>query len=96
MKVRNILGGDKVQCARPGCKVKFIKKVHNQKYHSKECCQKVTNEKLLNKYYEKKKPVSKNRVCKTRGCHSILNKYNREMYCGPCQMKTQKEILNKR
>lgn len=95
--MRNIRAknGHKEVCARNGCKNKFIKRVHNQRYCSKECCQKATNERLLTKYHENKKPVAKNRKCKTRGCQTVLSQYNREDKCGPCQHKEAQALLKK-
>lgn len=89
-------GAEKIECARNGCKKKFQKRVHNQKFCCTECCQKATNEKLLNKYYERKKPLAKNRKCKTRGCQTILSQYNRESFCGPCEQSRMKKLLTKR
>jgi hypothetical protein len=84
-KRRGYYDSEPIECARAECEVKFRRRVHNQKYHSKKCCQISTNEKLLKKYHDGKKPIRSGRICKTRGCKTILSLYNRDSICASCQ-----------
>ena len=85
-----------VVCVREGCDNKFLKRVHNQIFCNPACCQIATNERILNRYYEKKKPISKNRVCKKRSCSTLLSVYNRESICETCSRKDQMKALNRK
>ena len=66
------------------------------KYCSDECCKEATNAKIKQKYYEKKERLAgKKRVCKTRGCSTILSRYNAESVCSVCDAKQRsKERLD--
>lgn len=86
----------KIVCARDDCNKKFYKRVHNQKYCSSKCCQKATNAKLLKRYYEGKRPIPPNRVCRSRGCKTVLSIYNKDDVCGSCRIKEDLKVLNKR
>lgn len=81
-------------CANPECQRAFTPKVHNAIYHDDECRRVVTNQKVLDKYYEKKERKEHNRttkrVCVEDGCDTILSRYNDEDICEPC--KTERLI----
>lgn len=94
-KRRGYYSNEKVDCARSDCDKQFKKRVHNQKYHSKRCCQLSTNEKLLKKYHDGKKPVAKGRLC-SEGCGTVLSIYNRTNVCAPCDTKLFKEKLRRK
>jgi ribosomal protein S27AE len=81
-------------CANEDCLELFAPKVHNAIYCSAECRKIVTNQKVLNKYYEKKnKQAFRNRVCKNVGCSTLLSRYNEDQICGPCQVNRLKDRL---
>lgn len=78
-------------CVNDECLKLFVPKVHNAVYCSAECRKIVTNQKVLNKYHANKaKRNQKNRVCKTRGCSTILSRYNDSSVCGSCQVNRLK------
>lgn len=78
-------------CANAECQEIFEPQVHNAIYCSVECRKIVTNKNVLDRYYEKKEIRSnKNRVCKNKGCSTILSIYNDEDICEPC--KTERLI----
>lgn len=71
-------------CARNGCDVTFDKKTHNQKYCTDECCKIATNERVMEKYYERQaQRQGKARYCKT--CNGRLSRYNDGQVCSPCK-----------
>lgn len=72
-------------CANSDCLNKFVAKVYNTIYCSAECRKIVTNKKLLQNYYEKKKNRQTKRICKTDGCGTILSRYNDEKICERCK-----------
>lgn len=81
-------------CSNDDCLELFLPKVHNAIYCSAECRKIVTNQKVLDKYHEKKaKQNSKNRICKTKSCSTILSRYNDESICGACQVNRFKDRL---
>ena len=80
-------------CAREGCEIIFGKTVHNQKFHDSRCCQLATNARLLEKYYASKVEIPSGRVCATKNCGTVLNRYNKNDYCMVCQDKKTAEIL---
>lgn len=86
---------EEATCYRNGCDKIFRKKVHNQKFCSKECCRISTNEKLLLRYYDNKKPIDMGRVCASVDCTTILSKYNKDLYCGSCKMKREMAVLRR-
>ena len=73
-------------CAREGCDNEFVKRTHNMKYCSAECCQQATNERLMVRYYEQKARRSgQTRLCKK--CNTTkLSRYNDDDTCGACQL----------
>jgi hypothetical protein len=81
-------------CARNGCDNEFAKKTHNQKYCTDECCRLATNERIMEKYYEKRdQRQGKTRYCKV--CETTrLSRYNDSQVCSPC--KTSKQIAANR
>lgn len=82
-------------CLNEGCGKEFEKTTHNQKYCSDECCRESTNQKIKEKYREKKERLSgKKRVCSTRGCRTELSKYNEEKVCDSCVAKNKSKELN--
>jgi hypothetical protein len=72
-------------CANVECKNKFTAKVYNTIYCSPECRKIVTNKKLLQNYYEKKRNKQIKRICKTEDCDTILSRYNEEKICEACK-----------
>lgn len=75
-------------CAYEKCKKKFEPKTHNQKYCSDECCRIATNEKLKEKYYDKKARLAgKKRICKSKDCNIVLSRYQEQNICVRCQSK---------
>lgn len=80
-------------CAYDECDNEFEAKTHNQKYCSDECCRIATNQKIKQKYYEKKARLAgKKRVCKTRGCKVLLSRYNPDDICSSCEANEKKKI----
>lgn len=72
-------------CSNKGCENAFEAKTHNQKYCCDECCREATNAKIKQKYYDKKERLAgKKRICKNRGCQTILSRYNQESTCEVC------------
>ena len=89
-----------MKCAYKECKKEFEAKTHNQKYCSDECCRTATNIKIRERYYSNKERLAgKKRVCKGRGCTTILSRYNELDICGKCEAeklgKERREILRK-
>lgn len=81
-----------VECANPKCDIVFERKRHNQKYHDEACCREATNDKLKQKYHERKaRRAGKLRICKTPGCGTVLSKYNPGDVCGKCEAEHEKE-----
>jgi hypothetical protein len=76
-------------CARSGCDIVFERKTHNQKYHDDECCRLATNERIMEKYYERRdQRLGKVRVC--RDCRSTkLSRYNNSLVCSSCDLKRE-------
>lgn len=77
-------------CARKGCEQAFDKKTHNQKYCTDECCRLATNERIMEKYYERQDQRNgKTRFCKI--CLATkLSRYNDSQVCSSC--KTKREV----
>ncbi len=65
------------------CNVSFEKKTHNQKYCDAECCRKATNERIMERYYERRDNRSgvNVRTCQNSECGMRLSRYNEEKYC---------------
>lgn len=73
-------------CAREDCGVPFVKKTHNQIYHDDECCRIATNERIMERYYEKKrKRGGEKRYCKGKACDTVLSRYNDGDLCSMCE-----------
>lgn len=72
-------------CKNQECNKKFEAKVYNSIYCSAECRRIVTNKKLLENYYEKKRNKGKKRTCATNGCTTVLSRYNKENICERCK-----------
>jgi hypothetical protein len=68
-------------CRLEECHNFFLKKVHNQAFCCRECCRVYTNARILAAYHEKKNRTMTGRVCKKRGCKTILSRYNEGEYC---------------
>lgn len=73
------------KCAYNKCGKSFKPKVHNAKYHSAECRRLATNEKILKKYHDDKAKRKRKRVCKTKGCTTVLSRYNLDSICESCK-----------
>jgi len=64
------------------CKKEFDRKTHNQKYCDADCCRKATNERIMQRYYEKRdNRRGKERMCIAKGCTTRLSRYNEEEVC---------------
>jgi hypothetical protein len=65
------------------CGLIFTPKAHNGKYCSIGCRKIATNKKVLDRYYENKDRLSgaTQKVCKRKGCKTILSRYNKEDIC---------------
>jgi hypothetical protein len=85
-------------CANDGCENEFEPKTHNMKYCSDECCRVATNQKIKQKYYDKKDRLAgKARICKNKDCNTKLSRYNPEPTCEGCaaneKAQEQKRLL---
>lgn len=81
-------------CANDGCENEFEKITYNQKYCCDECCREATNAKIKKKYLEKKARLSgKKRICSSRGCKTVLVRYNEDDVCEYCRSKYRKKDL---
>jgi hypothetical protein len=85
--------GDVAQCARKGCDITYVKKTHNMKYHDAECCRVATNEKIMEKYYDRRaRKLGIARHC--TGCQGKLSMYNSETICNSCSKKQENNRNN--
>lgn len=71
-------------CAYEVCGKEFERKTHNQKYCDAECCRKATNERIMERYYEKRDARSGAVSRKCKKCETNLSRYNETEYCSPC------------
>lgn len=82
-------------CAREDCQKPFTPKSYNAKYCTPECQKIATNRRLMEKYYEKKdRRQGRRRICKTRGCQTILSRYNDTEVCEKCRAEEAAEKRN--
>lgn len=76
---------DTRECANPECTNFFEPLVHNAIYCGDDCRKLITNQKVLDKYYEKKEQKeiirSQKRICERDGCGTVLSIYNDEAIC---------------
>ena len=72
-------------CANPDCKKPFMPRVYNAIYCNAECRKIITNQKVLQRYYDKKARLSSRRTCATKVCGTILSRYNAEDICERCK-----------
>lgn len=76
--------GSSAICKRKECFNAFVKKTHNQIYCSDECCKRATNDKIMERYYEKKRLKNSGpRNCSV--CDVTLSRYNESNICSVCQ-----------
>lgn len=82
---------EQIVCARNGCEnIITEKKKFNQKYCCYECCKIATNERLMERYYERKARLrGDTRYC--TGCESKLSRYNKDDICNACIERRRKE-----
>lgn len=74
-----------ITCARKDCEVEFTPATHNQKYCCAECCRIATNQRIMEKYYDKRdQRQGKARYCKS--CDSRLSRYNDGQFCSSCEL----------
>lgn len=73
------------------CNNWFEPNTHNQIYDSAECRKKATNEKIMQRYYEKKEEKGSTKHC--RQCGTKLNQYNDSDVCLNCNK--DKNVNNK-
>lgn len=67
-------------CQYDKCGARFNHNTHNQKYCNGECCRLATNQRIMDRYYEKKEIRSGvERTC--HSCETKLSRYNFEDYC---------------
>lgn len=73
-------------CDNEGCEVEFVKKTHNQRYCSDECCRLATNRRIMEKYYSRRaQRAGKVRYCKA--CEKTkLSRYNDSQTCSACEV----------
>lgn len=83
-----------IDCALDGCTETFEKRVHNQRFHSRECCRVYTNARILEQYHEKKNRKLTGRTCRRDGCDTVLSRYNEEDYCASCYSKTWQDRVD--
>jgi hypothetical protein len=72
---------EEIQCALETCTVMFTPRVHNQRFHDRECCRVYTNARILAAYHAKKNRKMTGRTCKKRGCGTHLSRYNQGELC---------------
>ena len=83
-----------ITCAAQDCEELFDKKIHNQRYHSDECCRIETNRKMMKKYYDQKdRKQGKVRICQTCGI-TKLSRYNESVICSSCEKEKQVKVNN--
>ena len=64
------------------CGKHFPKKTSNQIYCDGECTKLATNERVMERYYERKaNRQGKSRVCGYNACDTKLSRYNDDDYC---------------
>lgn len=82
-------------CANPDCLAEYVKKTHNQKYCTNECCKIVTNKRIMVAYHEDRaRRKGKKRLCKE--CKfSVLSRYNPSNVCQPCLAAKETERRQK-
>ena|SRR6476469_6755639 len=87
-------GGDwmeEFECARDECDIVSVRKKHNQKYCSDECCRLATNKRIMKKYYDRRdQRMGKIRYCNICGT-TQLSRYNNSQTCAPCVSRRQVE-----
>jgi hypothetical protein len=86
------VSNDIFTCARAECDIVSTRKKHNQKYCSDECCRIATNQRIMERYYDRKaQQAGSERYCikceKTR-----LSRYNNSETCAACDGLKQKQI----
>ena len=85
--------GETITCEHIGCNVVFPKKTHNQRYHDDECCRLATNQKIMEKYYQRRaQKLGHIRHCDT--CSSKLSKYNSGLTCNSCLQHSETKRNN--
>lgn len=74
-------------CAREGCDEQYLKKTHNQKYCTDECCRLATNSRIMIGYYKTRdRQRGVERWCEV--CTSTkLSRYNPSDICAACKAK---------
>jgi hypothetical protein len=71
------------------CGEDFVPRRYNMIYCSPECCRQATNAKIVERYYQKKKPKTRERrLCSE--CPTVLSKYNDSNICYSCINKIEK------
>lgn len=75
-----------ITCARKDCDIEFQPATHNQKYCCAECCRIATNQRIMEKYYDRRdQRQGKARYCNK--CESKLSRYNDSQICSSCELK---------
>lgn len=74
-------------CALEGCPNSYTRKVHNQRFCSRECCRVYTNKRILEQYHERKNRTMTGRTCRTKSCSTVLSRYNEDDFCGVHQQE---------
>jgi hypothetical protein len=85
---------EKLICAREDCKKHFVKRTHNQKFCSDDCCKIATNRRLMERYYARKARRSgAERFCVV--CNETkLSRYNNSDTCGSCEVSSKENFRN--
>jgi hypothetical protein len=80
------------------CNKQFAPRAHNAIYCGDECRKKITNKRVLEKYYEKKEEKesqrTSERICLTSDCQTVLSIYNDDETCSSCQVSKFKDKLD--
>lgn len=82
-------------CAREGCEeVIYDRRAHNQIYHDSECTRIATNQRIMQKYYERRaRKMGLARYCIE--CKvTRLSRYNEESKCSACRSKERKRLTS--
>ena len=72
-------------CENPECGVAFRPKVYNAIYCGSACRRIVTNQRVLQRYYDRKDRLNSKRICTTSKCGTNLSRYNAEGICEKCK-----------
>lgn len=85
---------EEYSCDNKGCEKLFVKKTHNMRYCSDECCRLATNRRIMEKYYAKRdQRQGKARYC-AECATTKLSRYNDSQVCSSCKMNKEVSANN--